>query len=385
MTLNLPRKKQNTFASTDTAKMPKTLGATPKKANHTKLSKPTMIIVGNPISAQDVALELSSAGIKTKRVSYIKDLKAKAKGTEAGVIYVAPLKRSEILSVHERLRTQSKFKNMPFFAVVPSWVTGQKERQMYKAGIRMIFEWPKERESFTDLISTAALVGVDKVRDQDSDNALKKAISNRMSAEYGHFQPNFNATVYRSIVLLRGELSTAKQKKELVRKIRKIPGVRGVIDHSLGVVEAKIDLIDLKKRANAILEQTKGVTDKTMEVLVKPRTQHLVLTGTASSKEQVSEVKRRLEKIYGVSHVEDLVIVSAEDHRRDLKLARKAQSLVRREVSQTRNQIKVKIISGKAILKGNAYEKDQIQDLKSMIKDIPGVDGIRTSDISFLN
>lgn len=367
--LSLPGRKKR-----QTDLFPKTKSRPNKMKRLAMVTSPSIIVVGDSLRVNEVCSELKSLDFTIKKASFIKDIKEMANGSELGIIYVSPLKRSEILSVHKNLRKQAKFKGLPFFAVVPNWVSARKERQMYKEGVRMIFEWPKEKKAFRHLISTSLLTGLRKVKSDDPDTSLDRAIENRMRGEFGHFSPNFQTFVYNGIVMLRGEVNSAAKKRSLVGKIKKIPGVRGVVDASLEVIQKKMNPDSLKRTADKLLKNSKGIQERTLDVLIRPADQKLILTGTASEKRRIDQAKGILENLHGVKKVESRVIISPTIHKKDIALTKRAQRVVRKlNVNKPTTPITVKVASGVALLRGRARNVIEAKHLAKLVKSLDGI------------
>lgn len=213
-------------------------GSLPHQAFHLmakKTTQPSVILVGDPHRSGEISKQLAQTGVRVKKAKYLKNIDQMSDGEELGIIYVHPLKRGDIVTSHKRLRSKRRFKNTSFFAVVPGWADDRSERQLYAEGIQMVFEWPREKQKFSELFYCAVFSGLDKVRSQDLDKSLEKAVGNRLTGVYGYFAPEVDIDVYRGVVMLDGQVPNPEASRRLVRVVKQTPGVKGVVDASLEV------------------------------------------------------------------------------------------------------------------------------------------------------
>ncbi len=319
--------------------------------------------------------DLGETGIEVMCFKTAKSLKEKATGREHAVIYCAPLVRSEILSIHKGLRTKPKLQEMSFFAIVPNWVNAVKEREMYKRGIRMVFEWPRERRTFSSTFASALETETLKVRSRDSDASLRKAILNRMMSQFGEFNPELEIEVYNGIAIVRGAVQSLGEKNRLSKFIKVIPGVRGVVDSSLHVGQDQLPGF-IRTRANQLLDEIDGVPGETLMVRMGPEDQNLTIVGTAASLQTLNLAKRKLTMFKGVKAVETDVDISPRQHARDLALAKKAQRVVNKLTIGSPDVAKVKVLRGEAFLKGDVINDITASQIENTIREMSGIKAV---------
>ncbi len=334
-----------------------------------------VLALGDPKITRLVNQDLQSFGLEVQTFSTAKELKAKATGFEDAVVYCAPLVRSEILSIHKGLRKNSKLRNLAFFAIVPNWVNSFKEREMYKRGIRMIFEWPRERETFSSTFAAALEGEILRVRSDDSDTSLRKAVINRLMSEFGEFNPKLDLSVYNGIVIVRGAVKSVGEQTRLSKFLNRIPGVRGVVDGSVHVSEDRLPGF-VSTRANQLLDEIEGIPEKTLMVRVSPDEQTLTIVGTAASLKTLEKAKRKMSLFKGVKLVQSEVEVSPHLHSRDLALAKKAQRVVNKITLGSPNSTEVKVLRGEAFVKGEVFSRIESSQVESAIRKLPGIKAV---------
>lgn len=337
------------------------------------LATPTMMCVGDIEKSQEIKKILASKGIDVKVCTYIRDLKKKIKGDELGIIYVSPLKRSEILSVHRNIRQDRKFKNLPFFAVVPDYLSSRKERQFYKLGIRMIFEWPQDKKAFGEMISKSLFEGTRKVKSDDTDISLKKAAWNRLKAQYGTLMPKIKIDVYNGVIMARGKVSSLAQKNRLSKRLKAIPGTSGVIDVSVEIETQPIPS-KIKRKVETALIASDDIPDKTLRVNFNKTNSTVEIEGSAPSHKVIEHATKRLEKIGGIKRVVSRAIISPRIHEQDLKLAKQAQRIANKlSLGRSKVQIVVKVCQQNATLKGLTNDEMILSQIEQKISELPGI------------
>ena len=197
---------------------------------------PTLILVGSPTRSSEVAMSLESMGLNIVKVQYAKEMLQALDSSVVGVVYVLPLQRSHVLSVHKNIKKQAKARGFDFFAVSPAWVTARTEREMYRIGIKMVFDWSREKQTFDNLMSQALTTPLKKVASKDVDRSLKKALENRLrTSSLSALKRSLDISVYHGIALLRGQVESLQERRQLSKLLSHTPGVRGVVDQSVRV------------------------------------------------------------------------------------------------------------------------------------------------------
>lgn len=340
-------------------------------------TKHRVLILGDPKTTEEVSNSLRSEGINTESFKTVKSLKLSLNGREEAIIYCAPLVRSEILSVHRNFTKKVKSTEVSFFAVVPSWLNSSKERDMYKMGIRMIFEWPREKSEFAHLFSEALRAKTIGVHSADADQALRKAILNRILSHYGSFFSDLDICVYNGIVMARGSVDSLGRKNELSQFIKSIPGVRGFIGRSLYVgVDEESGSPKLSGRSNQLLSDMKDVPDSTLRVEVDDASHTLKLKGTAPDKDTIKRVKEHLSLFKGVQDVQSDVQVAPDQYDRDLTLAKRSQRVINKITVGSPLSVKVKVLKGKAFLKGEVISGIQRSQITHAIASLKGIKSV---------
>lgn len=214
---------------------------------------PTLILVGSPTRSSEVAVSLATMGLNIVKVQYAKEMLQALDDSVVGVVYVLPLQRSHVLSVHKNIKKQAKVHGFDFFAISPAWVTARTEREMYRIGIKMVFDWSREKKTFETLMSQALTTDLKKVASSDIDKSLKKALENRLrTSSLSALKRSLDITVYHGIALLRGQVESLQVRRQLSRLLIHTPGVRGVVDRSLRV-KPHDSVIDGNHMDNSIL------------------------------------------------------------------------------------------------------------------------------------
>lgn len=332
-------------------------------------------LLGNRKSTEEISHTLKSLGYKPVIFSTVKALRAHTSGREGGIIYCAPLNRSQILSVHTNLTKTLRFRDMNFFAVVPEWMNSSTEREMYKQGIPVVFEWPREAATFSKLFQDIMTLDPSMPRMEDTDKALEAAISTRLRAHAQKINPHLEISVYNGIVIARGNMKSIREKKTIVKQLKNTPGVRGVIDQSL-FVGADILPGLVKKKANRCLRNEETIPDSTLEASVNPDESKITLSGSAASLKTTESAVRLLESFKGVEKVENRVNISPQTHARDLRLAKRCQNLVKKINIGSPHQVRVKIINGRAILKGATSSSILFHQMENAVRNMDGIKGV---------
>lgn len=351
-----------------------------QNSNQALLNEPMMtpkvILVGPSMRVNEVAAELKSSGLEVIRTNFVKEMKEAVDFSVAAVIYVMPLKRSHVLSVHKNVQRQKEFRRIPFFVIAPHWTSDRSEREMYKLGIRMIFEWPREKKSFSELFLSALTSPLAPIRSEDTDESLKGAIENRILTEFGGFRPPLNVVVYRGIALLRGQVGSLQLKKNLVKTVKSIPGVRGLVDQSLRVARSPLPALNVKQEANRMLRDSYGFESRTLEVEVDDKTGCLILRGTVAGSRKVREVIARLEQMHGITRIIDQTEVSEKVHRKDRVLAKRAERLVKKTSLSPRTHVRVKVLMGEVLLKGSVGNRIEKSHITQALRTLDGVKSV---------
>lgn len=363
-------------------RMPNTLRENPEFAEKMKfathrntLPSRQIHILGSSQMARDVETELDRLGFNSIIFDTVKDLRAHTTGREGGIVFCSPLKRSEITSVFRNLQKVSRFRGMKFIALVPEWMNSSTERNMYKEGIQLVFEWPREREIFQDLFkSIIGLEDID-VHDDDSDHALLKAVKTRMLAKDHSIDPKVSLSVYNGIVIARGNIESVGAKRQWVDFIKTIPGVRGVVDKSLFVGSEILPGL-VKTKAINVIEEMDILPEQTLDVQVSPDEKTLTLIGSTASLNTAEKAIRQLEKFKGVQRVENRVNVSPFQHARDLNLAKRGQHILNKISLGSPHLATLKVINGHAYIKGTASSAIQMHQMEQAMRKVDGIKSI---------
>jgi osmotically-inducible protein OsmY len=340
-------------------------------------AKDTIHILGNERLARGLQKSLSEIGFQSVFFSTVKNLRAHTTGREAGIIYCSPLKRSEILSVHHGLMKSTKFRNIPFFAAIPHWLSTEKQRSLYKAGIRALFEWPKETETFKQLFNSLLKLDIQDSVTKDSDEALRQAIETRYLAKTGSVDPRIEVAVYCGIVLLRGNVDSIGEKTELSQFVSKIPGVRGVVDQSVYVGNDMLPGL-IRKKARKTLKTSETLPDRTLDVEVSPDEKTLTLVGSTASMNTANKAVNKLERFKGVAEVINRVHISPHSHSRDLALAKTAQRVIDKLSMGSPYPITVKIINRVAHIHGQATNEVMLHQIERAVRNIDGIGAVKS-------
>ncbi len=332
-------------------------------------------IIGDPKLAETISEELNGLGVTTTVFTKVKDLKSHTRGDEDGIIFCSPLVRSEVMSVFKGLQRYARFQGMTYFAIVPDWLNSDKERKMYKRGIHMIFEWPREQDTFKDLFQSVLDLNDVHVKADDSDKALENAINTRLQAYNQAIDPLIDISVYNGIAIVRGNLSSQGEKKELVSFINATPGVRGVVDQSLYVGANLLPGV-VKKRAQTVLRDSDSIPDETLDVKVSPDEHVITLLGTTASVQTAERAVSQLEMFKGVRRVENRVNVSPSRHARDLNLAHRGQNILNKINLGSPQKVRLKVVNGDAYIRGQVSSSILLHQMEHAIRKLDGVQAV---------
>lgn len=336
------------------------------------MQRPRLALVGDSVNSNEVAAFAKRLGIKVDKYNYIKDLKQGYTGQEFGVMYVMPMQRGEILSLHRNLKKDSRFSEAPCFAVTPDWVSSSRERKMYGEGIRMIFEWPKDKGTFSDLLTALATVGAKKVKNKNEDKSLETAIGNRLKLKFGQAASHVGLPCYNGIAMLDGWVPSIRLKKQVIKAVKNTPGVRGVVAVSLKV---KVDVATdraLKLRARKAL----GTIDelgKNETIRVEVRDGKLIVYGNIPSKNLHRQILEVAESVDGIRDIEDFLIVSKAHFSKDRGVAQRATRIMKKASLSGSKDIRVKVVNGMASLQGVVGHPMDKEHLESVLKTLVGV------------
>jgi osmotically-inducible protein OsmY len=331
-----------------------------------------VVALGDPKLCRQVTDSLQTFGIEVQSFSTAKAVKKEITGSEQALVYCGPLVRSEILSVHKNLSNKARVRNLTCFAIVPNWMNDQREREMYRQGIRMVFEWPREKEVFSSTMSQALQLGMLRVQSEDSDRSLHRAVVNRLHSQFGSVFDSLDISVYHGIVMARGPMASIGEKRRLSEFLSAIPGVRGVVDQSLYVESREVDQ-PIQNQAQRRLQEISGATDETLLLQVDPGQQQLTVKGTASDPRSVDKIKRSLGTVSGVKDVASEVKVSPRRHHLDQALAKKAQRIVNKLSRSPASCMKVTVVEGRAVLTGTVMSPLLASQIENAVGHLPGV------------
>lgn len=336
------------------------------------MGKGRIYLLGNNALAAELKQELSATGHKVMSFPFVSRLMNEANGQESAIIYCAPLQRSEILSVHKNLSKKTKFKHTPFFAVVPSYVSNFHEREMYRRGISMIFEWPRDKKSFQDQL-VKAIQRVDSSKENtDTDSALTKAIHLKLETFLDGILGSLGVEVYNGIAMLSGTVKTMDKKLKITSMVKKIPGVRGVVDRSLKV-GTNLEPEVIEAQAEGLIAAMEGVPEETLDIKVTDGGTIMELRGTVSSHITLSRVNRRLRAFKDIPQFENSVEVNPRKAAEDLRAAKEAQRMADVMSLGNPGKLHVKVINGIAIVTGAAPNNTMERQITKSIKNIDGI------------
>jgi osmotically-inducible protein OsmY len=338
---------------------------------------PSLVLVGSSMRVNDVATQLKPLGLKIIKVQYVKDMMRAIDPSVVGVIYVMPLKKSHVVSVHKNVMKQKRMRNFDFFAIAPNWVTARTERELYKVGIKMVFDWAKEKSSFETLFSKALNASLSTVRSNDTDTSLQHAISNRLKTSLGR-RPQINVVVYHGIAMLRGEVETLQQKRKILKIMRRVPGLRGVVDQSLRVKHSSEERQQVIQRANRKMRNSYGVNHQTLDVSYDKKENAFVLSGTVNSRRELKDVLHDLESLHGVHRIINRAQVAPRRQKKDKFLAKRAMRAVKQLSLSQENQVQIKVQQGEALIKGRVHSTMELEHLTQMIQSMDGIHSVKT-------
>lgn len=334
----------------------------------------SVVVVGTCRLALKIQRELRSSGFSVLVRHNVQEALAASEANTArgigtdSIILVDPSTEPNVARLTKTVEQVKVHSNLPVFAVVPSWTEPELERSFYGAGVRLIFEWPKEKNSLARKLRNIISASSVSVAADTPDVALEGAVINSVRAENAELAQNLRVTVFNSVVFVKGTVENISGRAQLREILMQTPGVRDVIVESVAVAAEPVDDFVLARQIYDLI--TNSLVDcRTIDVEVESGL--AVVRGSVHSYDEVRKIEREIEKVYGVRDVDIKIIISPLQYLKDAAIAYRFERELR-TVGRL-EKVRFAVCGTKVILRGQTASLISSTQLENLAFFTPGV------------
>ena len=308
-----------------------------------------ILLTGDATRRRRVKRALREIRPEVRSVAWHDKLFDELDGVPTAVVLVAPIIDIPLPNALRALKQHRELAAVPVFAVVDSGLADEGAGNLYVRGITAVVGWPHEARVFPRLlVETLAAYHV-RGAPKSSDRALERMLEANLRLLPLDVS-KVSATARAGIVYLSGSIRTLWQKKEAIRVLGTVMGVRAVIADELIVDRASKTDRQLLQSIRNVLKATHDVERATISPAV--RNGYVTLSGTVASKRELERIDDILAHIDGVRGIERLATVSEgrrTSHRAVAK--RLSRRLAERHPTE---EVEIEYFAGVAVLSGKA-------------------------------
>ena len=287
-----------------------------------------IIIIGKNRLAKEVNLAFAAEGLSTLQVPSVSDaLSVKEFPILAFLVAGANGKMSVRHACKILLnKLNDSSSPIPVFAVVKAPFSTAKERALYRIGVGVVFEYPKEKLEIPRI--AAELIGTPGSfsKNIDSDRALRRKLNRRLTSESGLFRSDIALCVHNGVVVASGQVDSLWKLRYLKRCLARVPGVRGVFTNSVKVKAKKASDRQIQSRIKRIIKEWSDLDLQTLDVNVASGV--VQLQGSAADARELQRVEELLSHSKEIKDISTTVVISEKQSQRDKNVASSANKLV---------------------------------------------------------
>jgi osmotically-inducible protein OsmY len=288
-----------------------------------------------------------------------------------GLVLVAPpLPDLSVADFCRELRRRPHGGRLPVFVIgLPARLI----RSLYEAGASAQFDWPKERAALIRAILRTVGTGNRHRPPRARDVALAAKLKERLDARRDIFGPLLNIEVQRGVVVLSGEVDALWKVTELERTVGSVSGVHDVNTAHVRVVPPRnIPDSVVSRSLGSMLRHASGLDDQTFAFDVSGGV--VVLSGTASSKAELTRVIRLAEQIAGVRSIENLISIAPRAKQPERRLADAITRLIDHQFP--RAQVRARVFGKVVALSGTARDAAERRSIEQLAAEHPQIEGV---------
>lgn len=322
-----------------------------------------LLVIGSGRRLDAVASSLSSLRlvIRTARPS---EAMLPSSGSVIGVVLVEPLGGFTAAQAVLSIRNRRDGKQLPIFVVIGPRPATRRIGDLYRMDVTAVFEWPREAGVFPHVV--AELIGVTAVRGRPTreDSGLRRAVRARLKL-HGISPGQVRVNVRDKEVKLSGTIDALWRKQALVRAVQRTPGARRVTASELRVEPPRRSDRALARSMREIVKAVSPELSRTVGVAVEGG--EVTFAGNIPDRAQGTRLVRLAENVEGVRGVNNLLTISALQHRQDRHQARALQ----RAVSEMfpGEGVRIAVFGGVGVVSGTVHSLDAKVGIGEMLDD----------------
>lgn len=322
---------------------------TKKNGPSPSLTEETILLTGDATRRRRVKRTLDGLSPPVESKSWSTDLVEAIEPPVAAIILAAPIVDVPLIEALRTIRKRRDLASVPVFAIVDSGLDDAESAKLYGRGISAVIGWPHEARVFPRLLVETIAAHHVRGAPKSSDKALARLIRAHVKLLPGH-PSSVTVDVHRGIVFLSGSIRTLWQKRDAIRSVGNVMGVRSVIADNLTVSRSAKSDRQLLQSIRNVLKATHGVDYATISPTV--RNGYVTIAGTVESPSELARLEEVLAHVDGVRGIEKLTTVSPQSKSSHRGVAKRLAT--RLSDMHPDQDVDVSYFAGVAVLSGRA-------------------------------